>query len=154
MCLPIKCLEEFPGVDNVLYIDTDSLYLRSENTDIIKFAMEELGVKLEVDKRWGTEITLMVTYLSILRPSERKEQTIFYAEGQGVLMTTGGSETATWTGQGIAHVSGNKRTDRGSVFCSASSKGKLIFLNNIVGVFEYEANLEDGTAEGKVWERK
>ncbi|MDQ6667458.1 MAG: hypothetical protein M3Y53_04425 [Thermoproteota archaeon] len=69
-------------------------------------------------------------------------------------MTKGGSETATWTGQGMAHVSGNKRTDRGSVFCSTSSKGKLSFLNNILGVFEYESNLEDGTAEGNVWEWK
>lgn len=104
----------------------------------------------------GTDITIIVTYCSIPRPSEegRKELTVFYAEGKGVLMTKGGSETATWTGQGIAHVSGNKRTDRGSVFCSTSSKGKLSFLNNIVGVFEYESNLEDGTAEGKVWEWK
>ena len=81
-------------------------------------------------------------------------QTVLYAEGQGVLMTKDGSEMATWTGQGIAHLSGKKRTDRGSVFCRTSSKGKLAFLNNIVGVFEYEANLEDGTAEGKVWEWK
>jgi hypothetical protein len=69
-------------------------------------------------------------------------------------MTKAGSETATWTGQGIAHVSGNKRTHRGSVFCSTLSKRKLSFLNNIVDVFEYEANLEDGSAQGKVWEWK
>jgi DNA polymerase elongation subunit (family B) len=48
----IRRLEEFAGADNTLYIDTDSLYLRSENKDIIKFAKDELGVKLEVDKRW------------------------------------------------------------------------------------------------------
>jgi hypothetical protein len=61
---------------------------------------------------------------------------------------------ATWTGQDIAHLSSNKRLDRGSVFCRTSSKGKLAFLNNIVGLFEYEANLEGGTAEGRVWEWK
>jgi len=108
--------------------------------------------------RGGTEITLTVTYWSVPRLSSSTEgqeggQTVLYAEGQGVLMTKDGSEMATWTGQGIAHVSGNKRTDRGSVFCT-SSKGKLAFLNNIVGVFEYEANLEDGIADGKVWEWK
>jgi hypothetical protein len=89
-----------------------------------------------------------VTILERPRLSSSIEGTILYAEGQGVLMTKGGSEMATWTGQGMAHVSSNKRTDRGSVFCRTSSTGKL------VGVFEYEANLEDGIAEGKVWEWK
>jgi hypothetical protein len=105
----------------------------------------------------GTEITLIVTYLSVPRlPSEGtgEGQTVSYAEGQGVLMTKDGTETATWTGQGIAHIYGQKRTDRGSVFCRTFSKGKLAFVNNMVGVFEYEANLEDGIAEGKVWEWK
>jgi hypothetical protein len=69
-------------------------------------------------------------------------------------MTKDDSEAATWTGQGIVHLSGNKRTDRGSVFCSTASTGELAFLNNTLGVFEYEANLEDGIAEGKVWEWK
>lgn len=40
------------------------------------------------------------------------------------------------------------------MFCRTFSKGKLAFVNNMVGVFEYEANLEDGTVEGKVWDRK
>jgi hypothetical protein len=99
----------------------------------------------------------MVTYLSVPRiPSEGTEggQTVFFAEGQGVLMIKDGTETATWTGQGIAHINGHKRIDCGSVFCRTFSKGKLAFVNNMVGVFEYEANLEDGTAEGKVWEWK
>jgi hypothetical protein len=115
--------------------------------------------------RGGTEITLTVTYWSIARLSSSVEgeaaggagrrgmgQTELYSEEQGVLMTKDGSEMAIWTGQGIAHLSGNKRSDRGSVFCPTSSKGKLAFLNNIVGVFEYEADLGDGIAEGKVWE--
>ncbi|MFL6471628.1 MAG: hypothetical protein ACJ71H_12355 [Nitrososphaeraceae archaeon] len=76
------------------------------------------------------------------------------AEGQGVLMTKDGSEMATWTGRGIAHLFGKKRTDRGSVFCRTFSKGELAFLDNILGIFEYEANLEERTAEGKVWEWK
>ena len=113
--------------------------------------------------RGGTDITLAVTYWSIPRLSSSVEgeaaggqlgQKVLYAKGQGVLMTKDSPEMATWTGQGIAHLSGNKRTDRGSVFCSTSSKGKLAFLNNIVGVFEYEADLESETAEGKVWEWK
>ena len=62
-------------------------------------------------------------------------------------MTKDGSEMPTWTGQGIAHLLGNKRSDGGSVFCRTFSTGRLAFLSNIVGVFEYEANLQDGTAE-------
>jgi hypothetical protein len=64
----------------------------------------------------------------------------YYAEGKGLFMTKDDSnETATWTGQEIAHYSGRKRRDVGSVFCSTSSSttGKLGFLNNVVGVFEY-----------------
>jgi hypothetical protein len=111
----------------------------------------------------GTEISLIVTYWSVPRQvspegvgRERERQTVLYAEGQGVLMTKdgGGTETATWTGQGIAHINNQKRTDRGSVFCRTSSKGKLAFLNNVIGVFEYEADLGEGTAQGKVWEWK
>jgi hypothetical protein len=43
-------------------------------------------------------------------------QTAFYAEGQGVLMIKDGTETATWIGRGIAHINGQKRIDRVSVF--------------------------------------
>jgi len=47
----IRRLENFAGEDNVLYIDTDGIYLRGENKDIIRYAKEELGVKLEEKKR-------------------------------------------------------------------------------------------------------
>ena len=76
----------------------------------------------------------------------------YYAEGKGVFMTKDDSnETATWTGQEIAHYSGRKRRDVGSVFCSTSSSttGKLGFLNNVVGVFEYEVD-ESGKSGGKI----
>ena len=86
----------------------------------------------------GTEISLIVTYWSVPREvslegvgRERERQTVLYAEGQGVLMTKdgdgGGTETATWKGQGIAHINDQKRTDRGSVFCRTSPKGNLLF---------------------------
>ena len=43
------------------------------------------------------------------------------------------SETASWTGQGIAHYSEQKRRDVGSVYCRTppSTSGKLSFLNNM-----------------------
>jgi hypothetical protein len=43
------------------------------------------------------------------------------------------NEIATWTGQGIAHYSGSKRRDEGSVLCrAASTAGLLAFLNNMI----------------------
>jgi hypothetical protein len=99
----------------------------------------------------GVEVTSIVTYSSI----PREQGGAIYAEGKGVFMTKEGSggETATWTGQGIAHYSGQTRRDVGSIFCRTSSNGKLAFLNNMVGVFEYEAN-ESGASRGKIWEWK
>ena len=51
--------------------------------------------------------------------------------------------------------SGQKRRDVGSVFCrrssssssSSTTSGKLAFLNNMVGVFEYEADEMDTQKE-------
>jgi hypothetical protein len=118
------------------------------------------GPKIEVTisengtLKGGIETTDIVTYWSVPRPGGA-----FYAEGKGVFMTKDGSnETATWTGQGIAHYSANKRRDIGSVFCRSSSSsssltkgGKLAFLNNLVGVFEYEVD-ENGNSGGRIWE--
>jgi hypothetical protein len=95
----------------------------------------------------GVEATDAVTYWSIPRPGGE-----YYAKGKGVFMAKDDpSETATWTGQGIAHYSGQKRIDVGSVFCrTASTPGKFAFLNNIVGVFEYNTD-EIGNSEVKKW---
>ena len=54
----------------------------------------------------------------------------------------------TWKGYGIGRYNGRNRTDRGSVFFKASN-GKLAFLNNKIGVFEYEAD-ENGNTNGKI----
>jgi hypothetical protein len=104
----------------------------------------------------GIGVTCTVSYYSI--PREQDEA--IYAEGQGVIMTKEDNnnnnnvgETATWTGQGIAHYFGQTRRDVGSIFCRTSSNGILAFLNNMVGVFEYEAD-GIGTSRGKIWEWK
>jgi hypothetical protein len=114
------------------------------------------GPKIEVTitqngtLKGGIEATDIVTYWSIPRPGGA-----YYGEGKGVIMAKDDpSEMATWTGQGIAHYSGQKRRDIGSVFCRTSStSGKLAFLNNLVGVFEYEVD-ENGNSSGKIWEWK
>jgi hypothetical protein len=114
------------------------------------------GPKIEVTitekgtLKGGIETTDTVTYWSIPRVGGA-----YYAEGKGVLMIKEDvNELATWTGQGIAYYSGSKRRDVGSVFCRAgSTTGLLAFLNNMVGVFEYEAD-ENGNSGGKIWEWK
>ncbi len=56
--------------------------------------------------------------------------------------------------KGIAHHHDQVRRDVGSVFFrSSNNNDKLVFLNNMVGVFEYEI-LEEGTSKGKIWEWK
>jgi hypothetical protein len=71
-----------------------------------------------------TEATNIVTYWNIPQSGEA-----YYVEGKGVFMAKDDRRTSSTTGN------------------------KLAFLDNIVGVFEYEAD-EMGNSEGKVWEWK
>jgi hypothetical protein len=71
-------------------------------------------------------------------------------------MTKDGSgEIVTITPRGIGHMKdGGKVSIRGSVFFNTkSTEGKLTFLNNLVGVFEYEVD-DLGNTAVKVWEWK
>ena len=84
-----------------------------------------------IGKYKGIETTEITTYWSTPRPGGA-----LYSEGQGVLMTKDGQDMATWTGQGIGRfTSPGKIRFTGSLFFSASSNGKLAFLNNIVGKY-------------------
>ena len=97
----------------------------------------------------GVEATDMGTYWSTPRPGGA-----IHGEGQGVLMSKDGQEMATWTGQGVGRfISPGKIRFVGSLFFSTASTGKLAFLNNLVGVFEYESD-EIGNTSSKVWEWK
>lgn len=97
----------------------------------------------------GLEATDMGTYWSAPRSGGA-----IHGEGQGVLMSKDGQEMATWTGQGVGRfTSPGKIRFVGSLFFSTASAGKLSFLNNLVGVFEYESD-ELGNTSSKVWEWK
>ena len=97
----------------------------------------------------GVEAADMGTYSSTPRPGGA-----IHGEGQGVLMSKDGQEMATWTGQGVGRfTSPGKIRFVGSLFFSTASTGKLAFLNNLVGVFEYESD-EIGNTSSKVWEWK
>jgi hypothetical protein len=64
---------------------------------------------------------------------------------------------ATWTGQGIGRSIGQGRISfRGSLFFQTpltNEVAKLSFLNNLVGVFEYEVDVV-GNCSSKAWEWK
>jgi len=48
----LKPLETFVGTENVLYGDTDSIYLVGANNKIVAEARDKFNVRLEVDKVW------------------------------------------------------------------------------------------------------
>jgi hypothetical protein len=103
----------------------------------------------------GIEVTDIVTYwskpTSTLSSSQDSEK-VFYAEGQGVISTKDGTEMATWKGYGIGRLQ-MVSEQKGVQYFKASANGKLSFLNNMIGVFEYEAD-ENGNTNGKIWEWK
>jgi hypothetical protein len=66
---------------------------------------------------------------------------------------TGESEMATYAGEGIGRIGPSGVKWRGAGFFRTSSNGKLVFLNNIVGVFEAEVDTEGNFTE-KIWEWK
>ena len=92
---------------------------------------------------------IFLAYWSIFRSAG-----IYYSEGQGVVTTKDGCQIASWKLYAIGHYSDNGQTksDRGSAFLRKSS-GELAFLNNIIGVFEYETD-NKGNTIGKIWERE
>jgi hypothetical protein len=117
------------------------------------------GSKIETSfkmngKFGGIEGSDLGTYCTVMR--EGSEPGVMYGEGQGVITTKDGQGMATWTGQGIGRFTApGKISFRGSVFYRTTSigGGKISFLNNVVGVFEYEMD-EHGNSSTKVWEWK
>ena len=109
----------------------------------------EMSISGEGKTKGNIEYTEMWTYWS-----EQREGGVQYGEGNGILMTKDGSEVVTMTGKGVARMteSGVMRYV-GSNFCSTTSTGKLAFLNNVVGIFEYEVDKEFNY-RNKIWEWK
>ena len=89
------------------------------------------------------------SYVTAPRPTSGNSNMLF-GEGQGAITTKDG-EMATWTGQGIGHfTSDGTIVFRGSLFFTTTSTGKLAFLNNMVGMFQYQVDLS-GNTSAKVW---
>ena len=105
----------------------------------------------------GVQVQEIITFVG--RPTAEKG--VLHGVGQGVIttMTTGNAgggepEMVTYTGEGIGRISSSGGVKwRGSVFSRTSSGGKLAFLNNMVGVFESEIDINGNFSE-KTWEWK
>jgi hypothetical protein len=99
----------------------------------------------------GTPCTDVGTYTAML------DNGVLHGEGQGIVMTKDGQGMASWTGHGVGRFTGpGKVSFRGALYFrtpSASEGGKVSFLNNMVGPFEYEAD-EMGNCSSKTWEWK
>ena len=91
------------------------------------------------------------TYAAVLR------QGVLHGEGQGIVTAKDGKGMVSWTGQGVGRFTGpGKVSFRGAIYFrtpSASEGGNLSSLNNVVAVFEYEAD-EMGNCSAKSWEWK
>ena len=86
--------------------------------------------------------------------SEARSPGILYGEGQGIVMSSDGTEVATWKGGGIGRMSGTGMVSfRGAIYWSTTSTGILAPLNNLVAVYEYEID-EGGNTSAKNWEWK
>ena len=95
------------------------------------------------------EATDTGTYCAIIRE-------VMYADVQGVITAKDGQGMATYTAQAIGRfTSPGKVRFHGSVFyrTTPTGGGTLSFLNNLVGVCEYEGD-EQGNCSVKVWEWK
>lgn len=114
------------------------------------------GPKIEVSlsregKMRGVEVTELLTYCAM----PKNDKTI-HGEGQGVVMIKDGTEIATYTAQGIGRVKEQPGivSFRGSFFFQTSSRDKLVFLSNLVGVSEGEDDMNSIYSSIRIWEWK
>jgi hypothetical protein len=95
------------------------------------------------------EVTTTWTYWVIQRSDGTS-----YSQGQGVIRTKDGQDMATATGRAEGKkVESGKMRYVGAIFYETHSKNKLAFLNQLVGVNEYQVD-ELGTYEHRLWEWK
>jgi hypothetical protein len=87
------------------------------------------------------EVTNTGDYVSV-----SKGNNLLYEQGQGVITTMDGSETANYTFIDV----GNGTTFQGASGYSTNSTGELSFLNNVLGIFKLEQD-ESGNYSGTHW---
>ena len=113
----------------------------------------DCGMKMEATvtangKIKNIDVSSVITYWNIREPDGR-----LYGEGKGILRTNEG-EVVTSKAQGIGKLTktGEARWI-GSIFYNTTSDKKLIYLNNLVGLFETEVDT-NGQVREMIWEWK
>ena len=107
----------------------------------------------------GVHVQETITFSGTFSGTPAAEREEIHGVGRGVVMTSGSGEggepeMVTYTGEGIGRIySSGSIKRRGSVFSRSSSHGKPSFLNNMIGIFESEIDL-NGNFSAKVWEWK
>jgi hypothetical protein len=92
------------------------------------------------------EVTTTWTYWTIQRPDGTSN-----SEGQGIIMTNDGREVATATGRTEGKmVESGKMRSVGTLFYETHSENRLVFLNHLVGVNEFEIDAL-GNYVHKLW---
>jgi hypothetical protein len=95
----------------------------------------------------GIPINGSITYVA--RPSSPG---LLRGKAQGVL-TSEELEMVTFTAEGIGRITTYGMKVCGAVLLSTGSTGKLVFLNDVVGIFEAEIDTEGNFSE-ETWELK
>jgi hypothetical protein len=133
----------------------DPFYEESTKSTGIRVLDVSHGPKVEVSFAGNGTIngTIPVTDIGTIWtiPTSPDGATL-YSEGQGLLTTEQGI-MVTYTQQALGEITSDGRVIfRGSMlFNSPSQTGELDFLNNLVGIYNYESDLA-GNAERTVWE--
>lgn len=94
------------------------------------------------------DVTTSGNFLSVSR-----DNNVTYNEGEAVIKTKDGTETANYTFLAIGRLDGGKPIFIGASVYDTNSTGKLAFLDNQVGIFRVEIN-KQGNFVNKEWEWK
>ena len=94
-----------------------------------------------------------VTDKSTFVTTYQSDGNISSSTGHGIISTSDG-EIATYTGQDLGMTDANRTQKyRGIEIFHTDSDGKLAFLDNLIGLYEYKSWL-DGKKSGIIWEWK
>ncbi|MGD1834382.1 MAG: hypothetical protein ACPKPY_12540 [Nitrososphaeraceae archaeon] len=125
---------------------TSQRVIDATNSPKIEFNVSTVGTFRDI------EVTELHTYVSITGFDG-----IPYGQTNGIIMTKEGSESIGFTGHATGYYTetAGKMRYIGSIYfkVSSSTKEKLAFLNNVLGVFENDID-ELNNSEIRIWEWK
>jgi hypothetical protein len=134
------------GLSNVNAQETiqEDEYSKTTTTNLTQDFYTATGILKDVGN-----VTDKSTFITTYQPDGNTST----STGKGIIMTTDG-EIATYTGQdlGMTNINGTQ-TFKGIMILQTDSDGKLAFLDNLIGLYEYKSWL-DGKKSGIIWKWK